>query len=684
MKKLLIPAFFLAPLVAFAASTFTTNYNLEKPQDGSTSWGPALRDNFDTIDTQLDVNATDIDNHLADAVGAHASTAISTPGGTYCPAATTVEAYLDCLDEGVTIFTGGAVLPIASGGTNNSSAYTAGSVIFSNGSSLTQDNSGLYWDDTNNRMGIGSSSPSATLEIRATAPYVNTTAATGTNVVYYRTSNTGGAAAFGTEGSAGGQLATGASSYSTVIGNDSARELDLFTNGAVRVKVGATGALSCTAYGTGVFHSNSVGDITSSTIVNADVSASAAIAYSKLALTGAVLNADLAGSIADSKLSQITTASKVSTSALTGTLAAGVMPALTGDITTSAGAVATTLATVNSNVGSFGSTTAIPNITVNGKGLVTAASTSAVVAPAGTLTGTTLAANVVSSSLTSVGTIGTGVWSGTAITNAKGGTGGDSSGSTGLAKVSGGTWSYATLLNADVNASAAIALSKLAATTASRALVSDGSGFVSPATTTATEVGYLNGVTSAIQTQLNLLAPKASPTFTGTVTAPFSSAGVVNTTSGGVLGVSIRPSLKYTSSSGQSFTSGSDTVVNFGTQVHDSHSTVTNPTTAWLFTVPASAGGVYHVAAQILFDAGTSANTTQFQMILRKNGVQTDFFGYAVGTGGNINFGVGGSTSIRLVPTDTLDVIVNQNTGGARTLITNVLYNHIAIEKVAD
>ncbi len=38
-------------------------------------------------------------------------------------------------------------------------------------------------------------------------------------------------------------------------------------------------------------------------IVNADVSGSAAIAYGKLALTGAILNADLAGSIAYSKLS---------------------------------------------------------------------------------------------------------------------------------------------------------------------------------------------------------------------------------------------------------------------------------------------------------------------------------------------------------------------------------------------
>jgi len=59
------------------------------------------------------------------------------------------------------------------------------------------------------------------------------------------------------------------------------------------------------------------------------------------------------------------------------------------------------------------------------------------------------------------------------------------------------------IINADVNASAAIALSKLAATTASRALISDASGFVSAATTTSTEIGYVNGVTSAIQTQIN-------------------------------------------------------------------------------------------------------------------------------------------------------------------------------------
>jgi len=84
-----------------------------------------------------------------------------------------------------------------------------------------------------------------------------------------------------------------------------------------------------------------------------------------------------------------------------------------------------TLATVNSNTGSFGGASSVPSFTVNAKGLITAASSTAVVAPAGTLSGTTLNSTVVTSSLTSVGTLtsgalGTGF---TAVAIAQGGTG---------------------------------------------------------------------------------------------------------------------------------------------------------------------------------------------------------------------------------------------------------------------
>jgi hypothetical protein len=98
--------------------------------------------------------------------------------------------------------------------------------------------------------------------------------------------------------------------------------------------------------------------------------------------------------------------------------------ALTGDVSASGpGSAAATLATVNATTGSFGSSTSIPSFTVNGKGLITAASGNVVIAPAGTLSGTTLNATVVSSSLTSVGTITSGTWTGTTIAIANGGTG---------------------------------------------------------------------------------------------------------------------------------------------------------------------------------------------------------------------------------------------------------------------
>ena len=82
-------------------------------------------------------------------------------------------------------------------------------------------------------------------------------------------------------------------------------------------------------------------------------------------------------------------------------------------------------------------------------------------------------------------------------------------GTTGTAAIGSGV-----IVNADVSSSAAIAFSKMADLTASRALVSDGSGDVSVSAVTSTEIGYLDGVSSAIQTQLD--AKQA--TITGSAT----------------------------------------------------------------------------------------------------------------------------------------------------------------------
>lgn len=67
------------------------------------------------------------------------------------------------------------------------------------------------------------------------------------------------------------------------------------------------------------------------------------------------------------------------------------------------------------------------------------------------------------------------------------------------------------ITNAMIVAAAGIAVSKLAALTASQIVVTDGSGFLTTiASPSLTVLGYLTGVTSAIQTQLNTLTTNQS------------------------------------------------------------------------------------------------------------------------------------------------------------------------------
>ena len=51
-------------------------------------------------------------------------------------------------------------LPVANGGTGTATAFTAGSVVFAGASgTYSQDNAKLFWDDTNNLLGIGTATP---------------------------------------------------------------------------------------------------------------------------------------------------------------------------------------------------------------------------------------------------------------------------------------------------------------------------------------------------------------------------------------------------------------------------------------------------------------------------------------------------------------------------------------------
>lgn len=81
-------------------------------------------------------------------------------------------------------------MPVSKGGTGNSS-YTAGSLIFSDGTNLAQNNANLFWDNTNNRLGIGTNNPTSKLNITGGGIKLTTGFGNSTNRPSLNSSNIG-------------------------------------------------------------------------------------------------------------------------------------------------------------------------------------------------------------------------------------------------------------------------------------------------------------------------------------------------------------------------------------------------------------------------------------------------------------------------------------------------------------
>jgi len=86
------------------------------------------------------------------------------------------------VDNGNVQFDGNLAVSGSISGTINP-AFTTGSVVFQGASGLAQDNSNFFWDDTNNRLGIGTSVPGAALEVNGNFKMA------GTATIYYGDTN---------------------------------------------------------------------------------------------------------------------------------------------------------------------------------------------------------------------------------------------------------------------------------------------------------------------------------------------------------------------------------------------------------------------------------------------------------------------------------------------------------------
>ncbi len=196
--------------------------------------------------------------------------------------------------------------------------------------------------------------------------------------------------------------------YNTALGSSA---LVGNTSGSYNVAVGrqalgntTTGANNI-AIGAGALTTNTTGANNTAIGFGADVSSNN-LSNATAIGNGAIVNASNQIQLGNSSVTSVVTSGTISATGFTGPLTGDVSGNLIGNVTGNASTATKLAATKNIN-----------GVAFDGSADITIAANS------NTLTGTTLASNVTSSSLTSVGTITSGVWSATTIAIANGGTG---------------------------------------------------------------------------------------------------------------------------------------------------------------------------------------------------------------------------------------------------------------------
>jgi hypothetical protein len=214
-------------------------------------------------------------------------------------------------------------------------SLTQGSILFSGASSVvSQDNSNLFWDDTNKRLGIGTTAPTATLDVNGTGNFTGALTGTSATMSSYSRSQFGivnsGLASFqGASGglytyfSGGGIVAAYADDAGT------AAHLNLYSGGTLGLRVNVGGATTLYGALTGT-SASFISSVTASSIIKsggtstqflkADGSVDSSTYLTSASLSGYVPYTGATTSV-NLGSQTLTTTGAVGTGALTGTSA---------------------------------------------------------------------------------------------------------------------------------------------------------------------------------------------------------------------------------------------------------------------------------------------------------------------------------------------------------------------------
>ncbi len=138
-------------------------------------------------------------------------------------------------------------------GTTAITSGTVGRVLFEGTGNVVQESANLFWDNTNGRLGIGTSSPAFPLDVTGTARatgsiQINSTSSYGVSIIKSSTAgvaqqiyNNFGTTYLGSDNSAGGYLFTGGLPYASFFGSGANYPTQFASNNAVRMTIFTTG-----------------------------------------------------------------------------------------------------------------------------------------------------------------------------------------------------------------------------------------------------------------------------------------------------------------------------------------------------------------------------------------------------------------------------------------------------------